>query len=73
MIKVGDKVKRNNEFAYYAEDVHPADMDFEKEYTVVAIYNRSMSDGMYAKVEFQTAELEGLGGEINIGLLKKIS
>lgn len=70
-IVVGDKVKRNDTFALWEEDVCPAGMDFEKVYCVKAIHNRTLPD-MYSEIKFKTAELEGLEGEVNLGLIDKV-
>lgn len=70
-IVVGDKVKRNDTFALWEEDVCPAGMDFNKEYKVITIHKRTTSD-MYFEIDYRTAELEGLEGEVNINLIDKV-
>jgi len=72
MIKVGDRVKRNDIPALYNEDFLPDDMDFNQVYVVKAIYNKSDSLLHGPSVIYRTAELEGLAGEINLDLVKSI-
>lgn len=74
VIKTGDKVKRNNLYAIYDEDVCPDDMDHNKEYVVKVIHDRFYTSGMHEpKTKYKTVEVEGLRGEISVALLDKVS